>query len=275
MIKEYYVGLIKLLVLFFKKKSFKNFVLFAKYIYPILILKKKTPGLIFKKEKNLYSISSSISKKFYFYDKFRLLRYTHGGFESVGKYLLKKYQIENLQIDQNKIIIEVGCNVGELTYQFLKKKAKVYAFDLEEKALECLKLNCSNFKRLKYFNIGIWKNNGYKNFYSYPEDASSSFFKQKNYEIKKTKIITLDSFMKKNKIKSVYLLKVEAEGAEPEVIYGLKNKLASIRFISLDCGPERNGKTTIKEVAKFLKMNNFNINVINNNCLAENKKLIR
>ena len=81
--------------------------------------------------------------------------------------------------------------------------------------------------------------------------------------------------MKKNKIKSVYLLKVEAEGAEPEVIYGLKNKLASIRFIYLDCEQERNGETNIKEVTKFLKMNNFNINVINNNCLAENKKLIR
>ncbi len=275
MIKEYYVKLIKTLILFFKKKKFEKFVFFAKNIYPILIFKKRTSGLVFRKEKNLYSITHKFSKKFYFYDKFRLLRYTHGGFDSVGRYLLRKYQIENLEIDKNKIIIEVGCNIGELTYQFLKKRAKVFAFDLEKKALECLKLNCRSFKKLKYFNTGVWNNNGYKNFYSYPEDASSSFFKQKKYKIKKTKIITLETFMKKNKIKSVYLLKVEAEGAEPEVIYGLKNKLANIRYISLDCGPERNGKTTIKEVTNFLKMNNFKITVINNNCFAENKNYIR
>jgi FkbM family methyltransferase len=275
MIREYYAELLKTLIIFSKKKKFKNFIFFAKYIYPILIFKKRTSGLIFKKEKELYSISYKSSKKFYFYDKFRLLRYTHGGFESVGKYLLRKYQIENIEINKNKIIIEVGCNVGELTYQFLKKGAKVFAFDLEKKALECLKLNCASFKKLKYFNTGVWKNNGYKNFYSYPEDASSSFFKQKKYKIKKTKIIKLETFIKKNNIKNIYLVKVEAEGAEPEVIYGLKNKLENIRYISLDCGPERNGKTTIKEVTNFLKMNNFKTTVINNNCFAENKNYIR
>ena len=275
MIREYYAQLIKFLIIFFKKKNYKNFVFFAKHIYPILIFKKKTPGLTFKKEKDIYSITYRFNKKFYFYDKFRLLRYTYGGFESVGKSLLKKYQIENLQINKKKIIIEVGCNVGELTYQFLKKGAKVFAFDLEKKALECLKLNCGSFNELKFFSVGVWNKNGYKNFYSYPEDASSSFFKQKKYKIKKTKIITLETFMKINKIKSAYLLKVEAEGAEPEVIYGLKNKLANIKYISLDCGPERNGKTTIKEVTKFLKMNNFKTNVINNNCFAQNKNYMK
>ena len=42
MIKEYYVGLIKLLV-FFKKKALKTLFFLQKYIYPILILKKKHP----------------------------------------------------------------------------------------------------------------------------------------------------------------------------------------------------------------------------------------
>ena len=69
--------------------------------------------------------------------------------------------------------------------------------------------------------------------------------------------------------------KIEAEGAEPEVLYGLKKKLANIRYISLDCGPERNGKTTITEVTNFLKVNNFKITVVNNNCFAENKNYIR
>ena len=45
----------------------------------------------------------------------------------------------------------------------------------------------------------------------------------------------------------MYLLKVEAEGAEPEVLQGLKKNLSRVEFITVDCGFERglNQKSTI------------------------------
>ena len=48
------------------------------------------------------------------------------------------------------------------------------------------------------------------------------------------------------------LIKIDAEGAEPEVIYGIDQCFSKIQYISADCGPERNGKPTLNEVKKHL-----------------------
>ena len=55
------------------------------------------------------------------------------------------------------------------------------------------------------------------------------------------------------------LLKLEAEGAEPEVIYGANKTLINLNYIAADLGPERgfNEECTIKEVSNSLYKNNF------------------
>ena len=57
------------------------------------------------------------------------------------------------------------------------------------------------------------------------------------------------------------LLKLEAEGAEPEVIRGSLNLLDNIEYIAADLGPERgfNKECTLKEVVNLLLENNFEI----------------
>ena len=57
------------------------------------------------------------------------------------------------------------------------------------------------------------------------------------------------------------LLKLEAEGAEPEVIKGALNLLKNIEYIAADLGPERGLKqeSTLKEVVNILLENNFKI----------------
>ena len=49
------------------------------------------------------------------------------------------------------------------------------------------------------------------------------------------------------------------EGAEPEMLIGAKQTLKITKYISLDCGPERDGKTTYKECSKILIDNNWHI----------------
>ena len=61
--------------------------------------------------------------------------------------------------------------------------------------------------------------------------------------------------------KNLKLLKLEAEGAEPEVIKGALNLLKNIEYIAADLGPERgfNQESTLKEVVNILLENNFEI----------------
>ena len=55
------------------------------------------------------------------------------------------------------------------------------------------------------------------------------------------------------------LLKIEAEGAEPEILMGIKNNLSKINYIAIDVSAERgeNNSFTITECVNFLSKNNF------------------
>ena len=61
--------------------------------------------------------------------------------------------------------------------------------------------------------------------------------------------------------KPVKLLKLEAEGAEPEILYGIGDKLKLIEYISADVGFERGIKeeSTLVPVTNYLLENNFEL----------------
>ena len=67
----------------------------------------------------------------------------------------------------------------------------------------------------------------------------------------------LESFINGN----IKCLKLEAEGAETEILEGLGDKLKFIKYISADLGFERgvNEESTLAAVSNFLLSNNFEI----------------
>ena len=62
------------------------------------------------------------------------------------------------------------------------------------------------------------------------------------------------------------MLKIDAEGHEPEVLLGGEKVLENVKWITIDAGPERLGETTTNQVVEVLSRNNFkNINVLTSN----------
>ena len=57
----------------------------------------------------------------------------------------------------------------------------------------------------------------------------------------------------------IKLIKLEAEGFEPEILQGLKKHLNLIEYITIDCGFERGIKleSTIAVCSNYLIKNNF------------------
>ena len=69
--------------------------------------------------------------------------------------------------------------------------------------------------------------------------------------------MTLDKII--DKIKNpVKLIKIEAEGAEPEILQGLKN-ISLVEYITIDCGFERGveEQSTISDCSNYLIQNGF------------------
>ena len=104
------------------------------------------------------------------------------------------------------------------------------------------------------------------NFYINEKDADSSIIEPLIYdEIREIQTTTLNSFFKKNKIKVIKLLKLEAEGYEPEILLGSNEVLDKIEYVALDGGYERGRKLeeTLSSQLNFLSKHNFEIIEIN------------
>ena len=92
--------------------------------------------------------------------------------------------------------------------------------------------------------------------------------------------LTLDNFIYKENLsnKRIKLLKLEAEGFEPEVLLGGKNSLKNIEYICADLGPERGvaENLTVVEVNEILERAGFSMQYFNNcyRAIYKNKNLI-
>ena len=178
------------------------------------------------------------------------------GFKKRIDNLKKIYLIDEIKFKKNDFIIDVGANNGDfflcfdedINYCGIEPSPEVFS-NLEY-----------NVKKQNLINKGCWKESGKKiEFYLKDEFGDSSFIPIDNFS-KKIIIdtITLDDVISQVN-KPIKLIKLEAEGAEPEVLFGLKNKINLVEYITIDCGFERgiNQASTITQCSNYLISNNF------------------
>lgn len=197
-------------------------------------------------------------KKWRFFHKKQGLHCYVRGFKKRKNQLLSSYLIKNLDFKDDDIVIDVGANNGDF-YLCFQKKIKYYAYEPSPVVFSNLK---HNVKDQNLYNLGV--SNSKKNkidFYLSDEYGDSSILPIKNYTKKIIiKTTTLDDEIDKlrNRIK---LIKVEAEGLEPEILFGLKKNLNYVDYITIDCGFERgaNKESTIAQCSNYLIRNNFNM----------------
>lgn len=176
-------------------------------------------------------------------------------------YLKKCYFLNTIKFNDNDYIIDIGANNGDFSFCF-KEKINYIGVEPSPKIFECLKYNVTldNFKC--YNEVAFDGSKEEVLFYIKDEGADSSAIEIKNYTNKIfIKTITLDKIISNTKSKKIKFIKIEAEGAEPEVLMGIKNKFLDIEYIAIDVGAERgvNNDYTIVECVNILTRNNFKL----------------
>lgn len=187
--------------------------------------------------------------------KSRSLNYLNG-IKKRGKDLHKIYLLENIRFDKNDIVIDIGAHNGDFFLGF-DQEVKYYGYEPSPVIFLNLK---DNIKNQNIYNLALSNlPNDRIDFYLSDKNADSSALLINEYTKKiKVQTTTLDEEIKKiqNKIK---LIKIEAEGFEPEILEGLSKYINHIEYITVDCGFERGvaKESTLKECSNYLIKNNF------------------
>jgi len=208
-------------------------------------------NVFFAQDKEIY---------FYFTDKIRGFNFYRHGVKDRANQLLKAYFIDHIGFNDHDIIVDCGANYGDLGLgiKLLNKNTSYWPYEPDPSAFKCLKLN---FPHARVSNCALGKNKCVAKFFLCPETGDSSLLKmsKKSTDEIEVQVTTLNHDLKD--VHRVKLLKIEAEGGEPEVLQGATEILQKIEYIAVDGGPERGieCKTTIEKIINILTSVQFEV----------------
>jgi FkbM family methyltransferase len=147
------------------------------------------------------------------------------------------YMLGQIPFSPGDVVIDCGANVGEVGKFLAETRAcRVIAVEPDPDEFRCLTLNVAGDCR----NIAMWNEEGEMRLYLKNATGDSSLFPPPgDYSISTVRTTTLKRLLSDASISRVKLLKLEAEGAEPEIVQGAGDRLQMIDYIAADLGPER------------------------------------
>lgn len=179
----------------------------------------------------------------------------------------KEYTPTGYKIHKDNIVIDIGANIGGYTIYSAQKCKKVYAFEPYKPSYKKLLDNIimNDLNNVIPYNYALGFPKGKKKFYSNYHSGRNSFYKNPKPELEfenhTVSVITLNSFIKQNKIKKIDLLKMDCEGAEYEILFNLNDKdYSKIKRIVMETHDFIKDKS-ITDIYYLLKSKGYSIKI--------------
>lgn len=153
--------------------------------------------------------------------------------------LVRDYHLDTFEIVPGGVFIDCGANIGELGIWARQNGLGYVAFEPEVLEARCCDLNNFHGKK-KTHRLALWNETTTVTFFSKPESADSSILEIEG-EVHRAMVpaTTLDDALDLSGVSGTTILKIEAEGAEPEVLEGAAQALSMVDWVAIDCGFER------------------------------------
>lgn len=187
------------------------------------------------------------------------------GFDARVRELAETYSLSTIFGNlEAPTVVDCGANTGDIAL-YLPIECKYYGFEPDPLAYSCLEINIEQLTlEAGIYSLALSNFSGESRFYLSSKGADSSLVRPSNYTTAvSVEVATLDSMVARLGITHIDLLKVEAEGGEPEVLEGAMATLAFVDYVAVDAGPERNGRDTLPEVNRILTSAGFQMTVSN------------
>lgn len=201
---------------------------------------------IISRDEQYYTFKHSIGRGGLEKQRNKYLRYTKEGF---------------CEIDQDDVVVDVGAFIGEFTLPAARRAKYVMAIEPDPQTFRCLSSQISNYGNILAVNELPYESHTELIFKSADDKSESSIINvdQGSYSEVKMATKTLDSILMEHSIPHVNYLKLDAEGAEPEVLRGLSE--IPVDKLAIDVGEERKGASTQNEVTTILTSRGYEVMV--------------
>jgi FkbM family methyltransferase len=261
--KKIFIRGLRILMLAFLNKLHSSsiipifFIVFLENLYAFI--RRKKIRFSYNEDQKIFTVTEN-NQSCYFSNIKRGFSIYRDGIEIRKNFIFSSYCLQNITFENGDIVIDCGANFGDL---FLKLKKYIspenyIAIEPNPSDFRILSLNLP--KQVKLINKALGNINSKLSFYVSTANGDSSLIEPIQYDdIIKVEVVRLDyliSDLQKSKIK---LLKLEAEGFEPEILEGLGQKLKCCEYISVDGGYERGKEAdqTLTTVTNYLLLNGF------------------
>jgi FkbM family methyltransferase len=199
-------------------------------------------------------------EKIYFSERLRGFDLYSRGIQRRGDWLCWSYGIDKVKFGAGDVVIDCGANFADLYIGLRKAEPSIRYISVEpsRREFECIKLNAPG---QEHHNVALTDKSGTADFYISSEGGDSSLFKTRKAVTDVVKIDTMSFDDLARDIEKIKLFKLEAEGAEPEILSGAKGSLKKIEYIAVDGGRERglSKESTIEQLSNVLIREGFEL----------------
>lgn len=211
----------------------------------------------YRKGKGVFCVEGPHQRQFH--DPIFLYNVYLHGIEARAFAVARAYFLDTIEFSRGELVVDVGANMGDVGTYFglLQHEVRYVAVEPSIKEFECLERNVPWGEN---HNVALWNEDTTLDFFVSSRNADSSVITPPKYDKKESVTARrLDHVLQTGT--QIRLLKLEAEGAEPEVLDGCGDLLNNCDYIAADLGFERgiDQDSTFPEVCNFLSARNFEI----------------
>jgi len=150
------------------------------------------------------------------------------------------------------IIVDVGASIGIFTLYVAKLVENGIVVSIEPEAESFLSLvqnvRVNNFQNVIPINVGLWSSKASLPFYKSSDFVGSSVFGYGNS--KSIELQVLDDVLDELKLENVDVVKIDAEGAELEILLGSQRHIYNIKNFEISA---YHSQDNLKDLVGLLK----------------------
>lgn len=173
----------------------------------------------------------------------------------------RKYTLDDfVEVQSNDVVVDCGAFVGAFSVWAARNGARVVACEPSAATHEALARSTKQLLTVETRQVLLYNEDREMSLLLGEDPTDNSVINvDSGDEVGREPVQakTVATMLNECSIDRIDVLKIDAEGAEPEVIEGALD--VTVPQIAVDCGAERHGTSTFQEVSELLETNGYEV----------------